>query len=252
VTLELTPFFVGMATIALLFAGISKGGFGSGAAFAATPFLALVIDPTIAVGFLLPLLMVMDLASLRTYWGRWSWQDSKALMFGGTFGVVAGGALYSVMNDNFLRVLIGLIALGFVLFQLARINKIITVPTRSFRALPASLWGATAGFTSFISHAGGPPAAVHLLSQNLTKTTYQATTVIVFWWINLVKLPTFFATGLITWDMLGVNLLFVPVALIGVALGVLAHRMVNETVFFGITYVCLAITGTKLIYDGLF
>jgi len=250
-TLELTPFFIAMATIAVIFAGISKGGFGSGAAFAATPFLALVIDPSLAVGFLLPLLMVMDLASLRAFWGKWSWRDAKALMIGGTFGVLTGGAFFSIMDENLLRILIGLIAVGFVFFQLARSQGIINVPPRRFQAKFAGLWGGVAGFTSFISHAGGPPAAVHLLSQNLNKTTYQATTVITFWWINVVKLPIFFATGLITRDMLGVNFLFIPVALIGVALGVYAHRLVNEVLFFRITYVLLTITGSKLILDGL-
>ena len=39
--------------------------------------------------------------------------------------------------------------------------------------------GLVAGFTSFVSHAGGPPAAVYLLSRKLDKTAFQATTVIV-------------------------------------------------------------------------
>ena len=41
-------------------------------------------------------------------------------------------------------------------------------------------WGAIAGFTSFISHNGGPPVAVYLLPQKLDKTLYQATTVVFF------------------------------------------------------------------------
>jgi hypothetical protein len=40
--------------------------------------------------------------------------------------------------------------------------------------------GTVAGFTSFVSHAGGPPAAIFLLSRGLDKTGYQATSVLIF------------------------------------------------------------------------
>jgi len=34
-------------------------------------------------------------------------------------------------------------------------------------------------------------------------------------------------------------------------LGVKAHRLVEERMFFGLTYVLLTITGTKLVWDAL-
>lgn len=243
--------FIAIAVPAIIFAGISKGGFGSGAAFAATPFLALVLDPAIAVGFMLPLLMVMDFASLRAYWGKWSKRDARALMIGGTPGVIIGVLLYPFLNADALRFLIGVVSLGFVGFQLAKAAGRINIQEKPFSSTRAGIWGTVSGFTSFISHAGGPPAAVYLLSQRLSKTAYQGTTVIVFLWINLIKLPAFFATGLIGWDMLGLNLLFIPVAVLGTAIGVYAHRIVPENVFFAITYVLLTLTGFKLIFDAL-
>lgn len=243
--------FWALAIPAILFAGISKGGFGSGAAFAATPFLALAVDPALAVGFMLPLLMVMDVTGLRAYWGKWDRQNAMALMIGGAPGVIVAALLFPFLNADALRLLIGLVALGFVLFQVMRGAGLISIPQREFSAPIAWGWGAMAGFTSFISHAGGPPAAIHLLSQRLSKTAYQGTTVIAFFWINLVKLPAFFATGLISWDMLGTNLLFVPVAILGTVLGVFAHNLVPEKLFFNITYVLLVITGSKLIFDAL-
>ncbi len=51
----------------------------------------------------------------------------------------------------------------------------------------ALLAGCVGGFTSFVSHAGGPPVAVYLLAQRLDKTMYQATTVLTFWAINIAK-----------------------------------------------------------------
>ena len=73
--LELTPSFFAIAGPAVLFAGISKGGFGSGAAFAAAAILAIVVEPGLALGVMLPLLMLIDLATLRPYWKKWSFPD---------------------------------------------------------------------------------------------------------------------------------------------------------------------------------
>ena len=59
--------FFAIAGAAVTFAGISKGGFGSGAAFAAAAILALVVEPAMALGIMLPLLMLIDFATLKPY-----------------------------------------------------------------------------------------------------------------------------------------------------------------------------------------
>ena len=62
--MDISAFFILLLILAVLLAGISKGGFGSGASFICIPILALVIEPTQALGIMLPLLMVMDAVSL--------------------------------------------------------------------------------------------------------------------------------------------------------------------------------------------
>ena len=111
--------------------------------------------------------------------------------------------------------------------------------------------GAIMGFTSFVSHAGGPPAAIFLLAQGLSKTVYQSTSVIVFWFVNLVKAVPYAMIGLFTTETLVLDLWLAPVAVVGALLGVKAHHVVPERTFFAITYVLLIFTGTKLIWDAL-
>lgn len=235
----------------VLFAGISKGGFGSGAAFAATPFLALILPPQVAVGLMLPLLMLMDVTSLRAYWRQWDWCNARAMMIAAVPGVGLGLALFEYADPELLRVMIGVIALGFVAFQIARGRGWLRIRPAGFRVLPAALSGLTAGFTSYVSHAGGPPAAMHLLGQNLDKRTYQATTVLLFWWINLLKLPPFIATGVITADTFRVSLMLAPAAFVGTLIGVWAHSRIPERPFFAVIYVFLTLTGLKLVLGGL-
>lgn len=236
-----------LMALATLFAGISKGGFGSGAAFASSAVLALVMPPVVALGIMLPLLMLIDVATLRPYWRRWSWPDARVLIVAGVPGVGLGAVLFTVANDNVLRFIIGAVALGFVAFRLWPI----AAPRRQMPVWVGWIAGITTGFTSFVSHAGGPPAAVYLLSQGLDKTTYQATTVLVFWAINAAKAAPYSVMGVFTADTLKTGLWLAPFALLGAWLGVKAHHMISGRVFFGITYVMLTLTGIKLMWNAL-
>jgi uncharacterized membrane protein YfcA len=240
------------AITAVIFAGISKGGFGSGAAFAATPFLALILEPGAAVGLMLPLLMVMDVAALRAFWKEWDWACAKGLVLGSVPGIILGAVFFKFTDPDVFRFLIGAVAIAFVLFQIAKKRRWIEDAAQPMSDLAGNVAGAVAGFTSFISHAGGPPAAIFLLSRGLTKTSFQATTVITFWWINMLKVVPYGYLGIFTRDTLYAGLLLMPFAFVGVAVGVYLHRQVSERLFFGLTHAFLLFTGTKLIWDALF
>lgn len=249
--MELGITFFAFAIPAVLFAGISKGGFGSGASFAAAPFLALILEPTAAIGLMLPLLIVMDLTALRPFWRRWDWPVARRMMLGALPGVAAGAALITVANADLLRFLIGSVALVFVAWQIARGRGRLWLGARFAADWTGYVWGGLAGFTSFISHAGGPLAAVHLLGRGMDKGIYQATTVVVFFAINIFKAVGYAALGLFTDETLFAGVFLIPVAFGGVWVGVWLHRVVSERLFFGLTYMFLTVTGAKLIFDAV-
>lgn len=236
---------------AVVFASVSKGGFGSGAAFASASILALVLEPAQALGIMLPLLMLIDVTTLRPYWKKWSWPDSKLLIMGALPGVALGAWLYQIADADVFRLLIGGISLAFVAWQLGMKLGLIRMPRRAMPAWAGALAGATAGFTSFVSHAGGPPAAVYLLSRGLGKTQFQASTVLIFWAINIAKFIPYSFLGIFTAQTLWADLVLAPFAILGAWLGVKAHHIVPERLFFGLTYVLLGVTGIKLIWDAL-
>ena len=249
--IELTGYFFVFAIPAVIFAGISKGGFGSGAAFASSSFLAIILEPGFALALMLPLLMVVDLASLKPYWGRWNLRDSLLLLAGGLPGVALGTLLYRAVDADAMRVMIGVISVGFVAWQMStglRKNLATRPPMPEWAGVLA---GVMAGFTSFVSHAGGPPAAVYLLGRRMGKTEYQASTVLVFWALNLTKFIPYAFLGMFTLDTLKLDLILAPFALIGAWIGVNLHHKMPEKAFFALTYVFLSCTGVKLIWDGL-
>ncbi|EPX81586.1 sulfite exporter TauE/SafE family protein [Litoreibacter arenae] len=249
--MEFDATFFALALPAALIAGVAKGGFGGGAAFVATAILALFLPPATALGIMLPLLMIADLATLRPYWGEWHWPSAKALMLGGIPGVVLGAMLYQATNPDVLRVLIGVISLLFVAFQVARTRGWVSVERTGFSQRRGLVAGVVSGFTSFVSHAGGPPTAIFLLAQGMGKTTYQATTVLTFWAINAMKAVPYAFLGVFSWDTFRADLYMLPPLLVGVAVGVYAHRAMPERYFFLLTYALLVGAGGKLIFDGL-
>jgi uncharacterized membrane protein YfcA len=248
-TLDLTFFLI--AGPAVIFAGVSKGGFGSGAAFAAASVLALVVEPGLALGVMLPLLMLIDVSTLKPYWRKWDSQAALLLIAGAVPGVALGAALYKVAEPDVFRVLIGVISVGFVVWQIAVRLGYVRVAAQALSPAAGALAGAVAGFTSFVSHAGGPPAAVYLLSRRLSKTEFQATTVLVFWIVNIAKFVPYAFLGMFTLQTGIANLVLAPFAVFGAWLGVKAHMLVPERLFFAVTYVLLTVTGLKLIWDGL-
>lgn len=243
--------FFAVAIPAVIFAGVSKGGFAGGGAFAATPILALVIPPGHAVGLMLPLLMMMDVATLKPYWGKWDRTAAKLLLIGALPGIALGAAIYHLTNPNVFKLLIGVISIGFVAFQLARTSGLLRLRGQGVGPRAGLFAGFGTGFTSFIANAGSPPAAVYLLLKGVTKTEYQATNVIVFWLVNLIKFVPFLSLGIATRQTILADLLLAPFAVLGAWLGIRAHHALPERWFFGLTYVLLTLTGTKLILDAL-
>ncbi len=249
--LEASPAFFAFAVPAVIFAGVSKGGFGSGAAFASASILALIVEPGQALALMLPLLMLIDLASLRAYWRRWNGREAGVLILGALPGVILAAWLFAGMDADAMRLLIGSLSIAFVIWQLRGVFGLWVAAGRQLPGWAGVLAGVVAGFTSFVSHAGGPPVAVYLLSRQPSKTQYQATTVLVFWVINLSKAVPYAGLGLFSVETLKLDLMLAPFALFGTWAGVKLHHSVPERLFYAIAYVLLTVTGAKLIWDGL-
>ena len=245
------PSFLIISAAAVVFAGISKGGFGSGAAFVSAAILATIINPGQAIGIMLPLLMLMDVASLKPYWGKWLKKESFYLVLGGLPGVAIGAWFFSIADANTLRILIGAISILFVLWHLAQNRNWLRKNGKNLPAWFGICSGVVAGFTSFISHAGGPPAAIYLLSSNPSKTEYQSTTVVVFWVINIAKAIPYAFLGLFTIETIMIDMALVPFAIIGVWLGIKWHYLIPESAFFLLTYILLFFTGLRLLWVGI-
>jgi hypothetical protein len=242
------PWFYVAAVPAILLVGIGKGGFGAGA-MAGVPLLSLVITPAEAAAIMLPVLILMDAVGVGAYRKKF---DLKVLMImapGAVIGIALGGFAFGLLNADLMRLVIGLLAAGFVLDYL--IGGL--VPRNRRRPGPALgvLAGLASGFTSTLAHAGGPPSQMYLLPLQLEKTVYVATTVILFALINLTKLVPYALLGLFVPTNLTASLVLAPLAALGTLLGVWLHHRIPPVLFYRLAYGLVGLSGAKLVFDGL-
>ena len=243
------PLFYAVVIPAILLVGISKGGFGGGVGLIGTPMVALVTTPTRAAAILLPILCAMDIVGVVAYRKSWDAVNMRILVPGSVLGILLGTATFRFLDENLIRLLIGALALGFVLrYWLAREPS--AEPAAPSRRA-GSLWATLSGFTSFVAHAGGPPLSVYLLPQHMDKTLFVGTTVIYFAFVNYLKLIPYSFLGQFSGENLLTSLLLLPLAPAGMWLGIWLHRRIDDQLFYQAVYVMLAVVGLKLLYDGL-
>lgn len=241
-----------LAALAALLAGVSKGGFGGSLGLASSAILAMVVEPGVALAVMLPVLMAIDVAAVRAFWGRWHAPSATAILTGAMPGLALGAALFFVVSADGIRVLIGVMAVGFPVFRLALARGWIAPRPTGFDRRKGWVAGAAVGFTSFVAHAGGPPFAMFMLGQGgIGKTEYHATSVIIFWVVNALKAAIYAVMGLFTLSLLGWSAALIPFALAGTWIGVRAHGVIPERAFFAVAYTALVLTGLKLLWDGV-
>jgi len=249
----LNPFWLA-AFSAALFIGIGKGGFGGGIVAMATPLFALVSTVSDAAATLLPVLLAADVFAVYQYRKRFDKANLQLLLPSGIVGIILA-TLFLVFfstNERLLKLSIGLIAVGFVIFQLSR-----TLILKQLEATrPKPVWGTVlglaAGFSSTLAHVGGPPVMMYLLPQKLPKDVFVGTNAILFFSLNLIKLIPYFFLGLLSIGNLSVSLSLIPVALIGTRLGLYLNRVISQQVFNNFIYIVLFLTGMQLIIGRSF
>jgi len=245
---EFDTTFYAVAGLAALLIGLSKGGLST-LGVLGTPILALVISPTRAAALLLPIFVVSDLFGLWSYRRDYDSRNLRILIPAGIVGIAIGWATASLVTDRWVGLAIGIIGVGFCV-NTWRVRRSAMTP-RPADIPRGAFWGTVMGFSSFVSHTGGPPYQVFVLPQQLPKIVYAGTTTIVFTAVNLVKLIPYWALGQFSSANLHISALLVPVAIVGTLCGVRLVRVIPERIYFTAVQVMLFLVSIKLIADAV-
>lgn len=215
-------------TVALL-TGMSKTGV-HGAGMLSVPLLAVVFGGQLSSGVLLPMLVMADVFGVWYYHRHASWQHLKILFPWAALGVVAGTITGNYINDQVFKWIMAIIILIslviMVLLERANPDKI---PKHKGFAVATGIAG---GFTSMVGNLAGSVMSVYLLSVRLPKNEFIGTAAWFFLVVNWFKVPFHvFAWHTITWNTVWLDLLTLPVILLGACLGILIVRRLSDTMY---------------------
>jgi hypothetical protein len=238
------PLFLAVAVTAVIFLGLSKGGF-VGLGVTAVPLLSLVVPVPQAAAILVPILITQDAVSVWIYHRDFSAWNLAALIPGTVAGAALATLTAAAISPEAVKLAVGLIALLFVASRA-------TAPWLE-RHLPKPgivsgvVWGTAAGFASTLANAGSPPYQIHMLPQRLPKMTFVGTTALYFAATNLLKVPSYFVLGQLTWTNLSIGLALVPLAAATNMLGVYLVRRISMEAFYRVAYVLILLIGLELV-----
>ncbi len=241
------PYFYLVSVPAVLLLGISKSGFGAGFGSLAVPMMALAVTVPQAAAILMPVLLLMDLLGITALRKDFDRALLKFLLPFGLLGTLVGALLFKLLAPHIVAGLVGVFTLLFLAQRLL-------FPPRADSAPPPRWLGAlltvTSGFTSFIAHAGGPPITAYVLPLRLKPLVFAATLSWFFFFINLSKWLPYAWLGLLDWRNLATSLVLLPLAPIGVWVGVWLARRIQPQLFYRLIHLGLFLTGIKLVWDA--
>jgi len=241
------PSFYAVAIPAVLLLGISKSGFGAGFGSLAVPLMSLAVTVPEAAAISMPLLLIMDVLGLAAFRRDFDKRLFLWLLPYGLIGVVIGALLFRTLSAHTVEGIVGVFTLLFLAQRLL-------FPPRADSAAPPRPVGAAltavSGFTSFISHAGGPPLNAYLIPLRLSPLVFTATVAYFFFVINLAKWIPYAWLGLLDLRNMATSVVLMPLAPLGVWLGVRIARRIDPVWFYRTIYVGMFLTGLKLVWDG--
>ena len=247
--MESNLLFWALATCAAIFVGLGKGGLPVVAGLA-VPSLSLLMSPIAAASLLLPVYIVSDVFALRAYRHDYDRQVLKIALVGMTIGVLIGWGSAHIVIEWVITICIGLMGALFALSNIL-VKKVNRSAKEDINYKKGYFWTMVAGFTSFISHNGGPPWQIFTLPLSLSKSVFVGTSVIAFTYCNAIKLIPYFFLGQINLFSIKITLYLMLPAAIAVLVGVKLVKLIPEALFFKVVTWALLAISVKLIYDGM-
>ncbi|WP_412973327.1 sulfite exporter TauE/SafE family protein [Glaciecola sp. MF2-115] len=234
-----------LIAIVVLLIGISKSAFAGALGVFAVPLLMFKFSAVEAITLMLPLLIIADAMSIRSYWKKWDKRLLASLIPGAAIGIISANLLIEYINSDYLRIIIALICILFALKNLflkqLKLNFI-------NNPIGAVVMSASSGVSSTLVHAGGPPLLIYFTAIELARTKFVATAAAFFAIMNLMKLVGVVSLGLLSVETVLTAAAFFPLAIVGNWLGVRINQGLDKDLFLKVMNYLLLMLGLWLAF----
>lgn len=237
---QLDILYIGLAAFLVGFTKTSVGGVG----ILAVLLMALAFPGKASPGVLLPMLIAADIMAVLYYRRECQWGILLKLLPLTLVGLAMGYLILRLAPDFRFERIIGATILAMLFFDLALSE---TAKKHMRGRVMTGITGAIAGAASMVANAAGPVFGIYLLQMGLTKSEFVGTRSWFFLAINLVKLPLALNLGLVTSQTLTLNLMYLPVILLGAFAGYRFLGYINITLFKTLIRIAVLVAGLRLV-----
>ena len=210
--------------------GMSKTGV-QGMMLLIVPFMAMSFGAKESTGIILPMLCMADIVAVAYYKRIADWKIVLKLLPTAILGFFVAIAVDKMVPAaQFKRLMGWTLALALVVMFWNEFSG------KEHKWMNkwwySALFGLLGGFTTMIGNAAGPVMSVYLLSMRKDKMSYVGINAWFFLVVNLLKVPLqTFVWHNITWSSFSVDLLMIPVILIGACVGIKIVKWFPEKAF---------------------
>ena len=241
------PLFYAAALPAMVILGLSKGGFTT-MGLLTVPIMALVISPVQAAGITLPILVLSDVVALANYRRSYDATTLKIMLPSAMVGIAIGWATAAWVSEHQIRLIVGAVSVLFALNYWFR-HRLRQTP-HGPNVVKGSSWAVITGFTSFVSHSGGPPFQMYAAPLRLEPRVFAGTQAVMFAVINAVKLVPYFLLGQFDATNLATSAILLPVSVPATFAGVWLVKRFKTEAFYRIVYAAIFVVGLYLVWAG--
>lgn len=227
----------------VLLASVLQTSTGFGFSILATPFLLLLFEPREAIQINLILSLIISLALISKIRKDIDFGILKRFVIGSIIGLPFGIALFKVLDIDKLKFGISLIILMLTLLLIFKFRM------NQTKGRDLLVGGISGSLTTSIGMPG-PPLLLYFSGTDTQKETLRGTTLAFYLFIYLVSLliqVLFAGTNQIVWISSG---LAIPIVFLGLFLGQILFKFINQGIFRLFTYAILLFTGIYLLLES--
>jgi uncharacterized membrane protein YfcA len=228
----------------ILVASVLQTSTGFGFSIMATPFLLMLFLPQDAIQINIILSLLISISLVWKIRRDIDFTLLKRFIIGSTVGVPFGIIIFISMNMKAFK--IGVSVLLLVLTLLLIINfRVKSTRNRDF------IVGGFSGLLTTSIGMPGPPLLLYMSGTDTEKGKLRATTLAFYLFIYFISLITqiiFTSSSKVVWES---SMFAVPIVFVGLFIGQIIFKLLNQRVFKLFTYFILSFTGIYLLITSL-
>ncbi|MBJ8103225.1 MULTISPECIES: sulfite exporter TauE/SafE family protein [Bacillus cereus group] len=228
----------------ILVASILQASTGFGFSIMATPFLLMLFLPQEAIQINIILSLIISISLIWKIRMDVDFILLKRFIFGSIAGVPFGILIFISVNINTFKLTISTLLLLLTLLLICNV-KVRSTPFRDF------IVGGLSGLLTTSIGMPGPPLLLYFTGTDTEKEKLRATTLAFYLFIYFISLLTqilFTGTDITIWKS---SFYAIPIVFLGLFIGQIIFKWLNQQVFKIFTYILLSCTGIYLLIDSL-